>query len=77
MEDERHIERVGRFFRLRFAAHQIKEMLRLGQIVAHRRKRFALPGPMKIRGDHADLRRDAARAPPVDLGRRLFPLSGS
>ena len=35
MQNERDIERVTGLLRLRFSAHQVKEMFRLGQIVAH------------------------------------------
>ena len=72
VQHKRDIERVARFLRLRLAVDQIEEMLRLGQIVAHRRERFALAGAMKIGGDHADLRRDAAGAALVDLARRFL-----
>ena len=72
VQDKRHVEGVARFLRLRLAVDQIKEMRGLGQIVAHRRQRFALARAMKIRGDDADLRRDAARAPLVDLARRFL-----
>ena len=38
VEDERDIERLGGFLRLWFAADQVKEMFRFGQIVTDRRE---------------------------------------
>ena len=72
VQDKGNIKRVARFLRLRLAIDQIKEMLRFGQVVAHRRQGFALARAMKIRRDDADLGRDTARPAFVDLARGLL-----
>ena len=60
VKHERQIEDIGCFFRGLLAVHQIEKMRRLAQVLADRRQRLAISGPVKVSRDHAYFRRDAA-----------------
>ena len=69
VQNKGHVQCIGRLFRRQFAAHQIKKVLCLGEIIAHRRQGFFVAGAMKIRGDDANLCGDAPGAAFVDFPR--------
>ena len=77
VQDEGDVERIGRLLRLRLAVDQVKKMFRLGEVVADGRKRFALARAVKIGGDDADLRGDAAGARSLISRVASLSISGS
>ena len=72
MQDIGDVEGVRRLGRRLRTVEEVKKMGGLIQIRSHLGKREPLPGAVKIRGDHADLGRDAHGAAMVGALAALF-----